>query len=448
MTISLHTNPSKHDPLIRYVCQFIANHPLSPQDLNIDLNLSQATIQINYGVSTSTGLYIPRQNLVFLSDGSDHSNYITNRYQTRRHTLYSVESEVSTDQAFFSKRRFGFDLIETIFFHISRFEEYHCPIGHKDEWDMMQEKHHFLVRHKIHHVPVVDHLVVEFLMSLGLVVKPQNTTFSLTHDIDVLRKFRNPNRIFRSLVRSILDKGISGFVKTLQLIWQVRSGQALDPYDTFEFLLVDLSTYQFEHKVLFIMNGGTSKHDNYYQINDNYLSSVIQSAKRMGYTIGLHASYNTDKDGAQYDKEQSELAKHILTPIDYNRQHFLHFDFSKTAKHFDANDIKIDSTLGYQRLIGFRCGTGFPYHLFDFSQLQAFRFKELPMVLMDGGLLEEVDHNMGAAQRLFIQFVEQNSLDTHITINVHNTIFDPTKRDVHQMKSLYLQILACARGDS
>ncbi len=441
MTINLHTTPSEHDPLIQYVCQFIANHPLSPTDLNIDLNLSSATIQINYGTTSKTGLFIPKQNLAFQADGSAPDDYIANTYHSQTYTLYSVESEAKADTPFFSSGQFGFDIIEAIFFHISRFEEHHCPIEYKDEWDMMYETHHFLVKHNIHHIPVVDHLVFEFLISLGLSPRTRQTRFSLTHDVDVLRKFRNPNRILRSLVRSLLDNGLSGFAKTLQLIWRVLTKQDKDPYNSFEFLLVDSSTYHFEHFVLFIMNGGTSSHDNYYQINDNYLSSVIESARRMGYTIGLHSSYHTDQNGRQFEKEQSGLAKHLNHPIVYNRQHFLHFDFNKTANLIDDNDVKIDSTLGYQRLIGFRCGTGFPFHLFDFDSQKAFRFKELPMVVMDGGLLAEADQDIAAAQQLLSTFVKQNTQHTHITFNVHNTIFDPTKRDVEQMRKLYLQIL-------
>lgn len=441
MTINLHTKPSEHDPLIQYVCQFIANHPLSPTDLKIDLNLSSATIQINYGPTSKTGHFIPKQNLVFHADGSALDNYIANTYHSQTHTLYSVESEAKADTPFFSMGQFGFDLIEAIFFHISRFEEYHCPIEYKDKWDMMHETHHFLVRHNIHHIPVVDHLVLEFLISLGLTPRTQHTRFSLTHDVDVLRKFRNPIRVLRSLVRSLLDNGLPGFAKTLQLIWRVLTKQDKDPYNSFEFLLVDSSTFDFENLVLFIMNGGTSRHDNYYQINNKNLSSVIELSRRQGYTIGLHASYHTDQNGPQFEKEQSGLAKHLNQPIVYNRQHFLHFDFFKTANHIDDNDIKFDSTLGYQRLIGFRCGTGFSYHLFDFATQRAFQFKELPMVVMDGGLLAEAEHDISAAQQLLSTFVKQNTKHTHITFNVHNTIFDPTKRDVPEMHKLYRQIL-------
>lgn len=427
---------------INYVLGFLNEHPLLPEGNVFLLNSKDIPAHINYGDIDFSGYVIPAQHLIFKKTVVQNSDLFCNAYSSKSDKLFSIESTNKKTTPFIDHRIFGFDILETIFFHISRYEEYHCPSSDKDEWDMMWEEQQILVRERLYHTPVIDHLVFAFFEHLGLKPTQRKTTFCLSHDIDVIEKFKTPMRILRSCGRTLLDNGVIGFVNHLKDVVAVKRNRHKDPYDTFEFLLIDSSINHFEEKILYLMAGGRTTKDNYYQINDKKITSVITKAKALGYQIGLHGSYATDKDGIQFKKEMAHLAKATSQSVVHNRQHFLHFDFQHTPKILEDAGIEIDSSLGYQHLIGFRSGTGFRYRLFDFDTKMGFSWKEQAMVIMDGALLNESGEDIQKASFLLDQFVKQNLWNTQITLNVHNTIFDPSKRDVAKMEELYKQMIS------
>lgn len=430
---------------IRYVLEFFNSHPLLPEGNVFVLNEPQTQVQIDYGIQESKEFYIPCQGLIFGVTVIDNSDIVCNEYMTDTESLFSIESDKKEASPFIRNLTFGFDILETAFFHISRYEEYHCAPSNKDKWDMMWEEQQILVKNGLYQFPVVDQLVFALFQNIGLQPKKRKTSFSLSHDIDVIQKFKTPIRIFRSSVRALLDHGVTGFLNHLKTVIGVWRNTQKDPYDTFNILLIDSSTNYFNNQILYLMAGGLTEKDNYYQINDKKITSVIKKAKYLGYEIGLHGSYATHKNGVQFKKEIDSLAKATKQSINRNRQHFLHFDFHMTPKILENSGIEIDSSLGYQRLIGFRCGTGFSYRLFDFEQKQAYKWKEQPMVIMDGALLSEAANSMQAAHQILDSFIEKNQYYTHITINVHNSIFDPSKRNIKEMKSLYSKMIFAAK---
>jgi len=430
---------------ILYVLGFLNEHPLLPQGNHFALNDPNAKLDIIYGEADSGDYCIPAQELIFTDKVISNSDLFCNEFSSNSRNIYSLESVKKAPGPFLKHKTFGFDIIETIFFHISRYEEYHCSPSNRDKWDMMWEKQHILVREDLYHIPVIDHLVFSFFDSIGLHPIKHKTTYSLSHDIDVIQKFKNPYRIFRSSIRALLDNGVSGFLNHLNHVVAVKRNTQKDPYDTFEFLLIDSSTNQFKQKVLYLMAGGLTDKDNHYQINDDKITSVIAKAQQLGYEIGLHGSYATHHNGKQHETEMAHLAKASGKAIRSNRQHFLHFDFHHTPQILENSGIQIDSSLGYQRLVGFRCGTGYPYRLFDFITKRGYSWKELPMIIMDGALLNEAGDRMDKAEELLDRILAINQSNTHITLNVHNTIFDPSKRNAEQMKALYTKMIAVAK---
>lgn len=444
MNISIHHRVIEFKSHIEYVIGFLNQHPLLPEGIQFLSNSGQANIHILYGMKTQSAkhlFFVPRQQLIFSKDFVYNDSISCSEYQSGEQSVYSIERKSKTATPFMEANVFSFDLIETIFFHISRYEEYHCHPNKQDKWGMMWEDQQILVQNGLHHIPVIDDLLLTFFNQLGIKQNDKATTFSLTHDIDVLEKFSSPYRIVRAALRSILDHGFKGLRNFLSILNDASLSTSKDPYDTFEFLLIDSSIDQFVHKVLFIMAGGKTKHDNYYQINDEKSLSIIESAKALGYKIGLHASYDSHIDPKQRYIESQNFATAIGFNPEYNRQHFLRFDFLRTPQLLQESTVRFDSTMGYQRLIGFRCGTGFPYKMFDFKKNRAYVWVEIPMVIMDGALLSEAGQDVDKAKQILDEFLDKNADNTHICFNVHNTIFDPTKRDSQKMKTLYKHMI-------
>jgi hypothetical protein len=124
--------------------------------------------------------------------------------------------------------------------------------------------------------------------------------------------------------------------------------------------------------------------------------------------------------------------------IKYIRQHFLRFDIRHTGFILDELDIKNDSSLGFRDKIGFRCGTGFPYQLYNFKKECAFKFKEIPMIIMDIAAMRESQWDSQQFVQLITNFLETNKANTHITFNFHNSFFDPVLIDIEYIKKWYL----------
>lgn len=447
MLISIHSKKYESSPRLMHVLSFLSNHPFCPKGHQFSLNEDIADMHIDYhGELNPIKEYysVKSQNLFFTDKEVHTKNLLINSFQYEDNSVYGVQDHENMNGKFFDGSRFGFDVFETIFFLISRYEEQFCDPTYKDQWDMMFESRQLLVRSKLQEIPIVDHLVKSFFLAIGLPVKSRMTQKTMTHDIDVLEKYGTPIRTLRAVGRAILDHGFKGLQAIFKTIRNRKSNPTKDPYYTFDFLLIDQTIKNISNKIIFFMAGGETKHDNYYHINSSLAIEIIEKAKEKGYEIGLHPSYNTWQKADLFHLEKKLLEEVSGSSIRTSRQHFLHFSFCDTIQILEENHIKFDSSLGYQRLIGFRCGTGFPFYLYNFETEQTSTVQELPMVIMDGALLDQNHHNLDQAIEHLSSFLLKNQFDTHLTFNFHNTIFDPTKRDVNKMKLIYKLACACS----
>jgi len=448
MHISIHTTSNDASPRMKHVLHFLTHHPFCPAGIRFTMNQSDADIYIYYGISKPDGASkyaVVPQELFFNPLVMKLDDLKMNRFYFKNKHVHSVEKLSREDKPFLKDQIFGFDVFETIFFFISRYEEQFCPPSDQDQWDMMWENNQLLVKSNLQESPIIDHLIRCFFEALGLPhIESILTQRTMTHDIDVLEKYGTTLRTLRASGRAFLDHGFKGLRKAFRTYKNKKSDPIKDPFYTFDFLLIDKAIKIISHKIIFLMAGGETKHDNYYHINSPLAIKIIHEAKEKGYEVGLHPSYNTWRKEKLFGIEKKNLEDVCSTSIKSSRQHFLHFDFSETVSILEKNNIALDSSLGYQRLIGFRCGTGFPFYLYNFKTEQTSSVKELPMIVMDGALLDQNHHNLDQAFEHLSTFIHKNQYDTHLTFNFHNTIFDPTKRDVNKMKQLYKLACACS----
>lgn len=413
-------------PMVRYVLQFLRQHPLSPQGVVILENQKKelGSLSIGYGERKSKFLFfIPRQRLVFQHTTPVPETLIANAYQFKNFTVFSVEQESKGAQHFMDEYGyFGFDLIETLFFHISRFEEYYYLDARKNEHGEMDEEHHFLVRHGLQRIPVVDHLVFCFFSALGLEPKALQTSFFLTHDVDFITKFTSVWHLLRPALKFLLLRpNLSALKKLIISYVNKLSGKRKDPYDVFDWMLQEKES---DKKILFIMAGGKTKYDGDYEPNGRRITRIIELARQRGYQIGLHPSYNTWRDFTTLKSERLQLELALGQEVRHSRQHYLHYDHRITPYILEALGIELDSSMGYNQRIGFRCGTGFPYQLFSFQEQRAFSFWEAPLAVMDSAILKESAYQLELFECIWREILDSNSGLTQITFNFHNSRFD------------------------
>ena len=429
---------SSFHPRVEYVLDFLRNHPLCPEGLVFRKNedLEKEDLAIYYGQDLEgSGFFIPAEQMIFAAEIPVFSDLKPQGYRYKEFSLYGLsKSPTQVASHFCEDRRFGFDLLETIFFHISRMEEQHCTPEQLDPWDMMKSSEQFLSKHGLQEEPVVDQLVFCFFTALGFVIKKTKTAYRMSHDIDVIEKFPSVLAYLKASAKLVVaGKGWRRQKELLAAYWNVKRGEEKDPFDTFDWLL---ETGNWSEKTIYFMAGGITKYDNHYEIEDQRIKQVLGLAKANGYLIGLHPSYAAWMNEDLFLAEKKRLEKVVGEEVVDSRQHFLHFSFEHTPSMLEANGIKRDSSLGYQDLIGFRCGTGFPYRLYNFQEERAFSFLEIPMVFMDCALLGEENDVVEFAERTK-KFLAKNKNLTAITFNFHNSTFDPGRLDREALIQVY-----------
>ena len=125
------------------------------------------------------------------------------------------------------------------------------------------------------------------------------------------------------------------------------------------------------------------------------ISSQLRHLLRTGHEIALHG-INAWLTSAEAGEERIDLQNGIgeegLPPIVGVRMHWLYYDQS-SPKALDQAGFHYDSTLGYNRTIGYRSGTCQVY-----KAIGAERLKELPLHVMDTALLFPSHMNLSPAE--------------------------------------------------
>ena len=427
---------------LQYTVDFIDNHPLKPGSIKIKLNSADhCDIEVAYSYEAADKLFIPIQNQFFGNNTHDANDFFINNYLWKNKYLYSLEKKFKNEQFFIINQQFSFDILETIFFHISRFEEVFATSNQLDEHGRMRSDQQILVKNKLQTNPVVDHLIKSFFEVLGIEIEDVITGFSMTHDIDAIQKFSSTIKLPKSIGRVLLmGLGLNGVYRILKSYFSFILNKEEDPYYVFDTLL--LSENIFDKKIIFFVSGGKTRFDLYNKNYKLWLPRIVKKALNKGYSIGFHPSYNAFNNPEMFVEEINQLKLACPAPVEYIRTHFLRMDFNATLKISVQNDLIIDSTLGYPDEIGFRCGTGFSYFLYDFQNESKSLIKELPLIIMDSALLFiKCNDSSDCFKEKLYEFINMNKFNTHITFNFHNSTFDRSLRKRDNVKFIYSELI-------
>ena len=417
---------------LRYVLDFIQNHPCAPDHLHFSVNdFDRADVTIHYSSKGSSHHVIP-QKVYFEPSENSNLKVVEHEFKYQEHLLKGFAHRGGS--AFMP-----FDIFETIFFHISRYEEWYASTDQMDQHGTMASKEQYLVKNNLHSIPVVDLLVLYFYEKVGLIPKKLETTFTISHDVDVLKKYPSFYKFLRGFGNIMLYQvnKFSKLFRHLKSYSRYLSGINHDPYDSFDWLLIN-DHPKITQKILFWLAGGQTQYEGFFNIHAPDAKNIMSQSKKLGYTIGLHPSYNTIDDLGMMKKEWHHLNQASEDVIKDSRQHFLRFDIKRTSKILDELGLMTDSSIGYRDTIGFRCGTGFPYHLYHFDKESTFDFLEIPLIVMDIAALRDVNwvnENWGPH---ISDFIDKNKYYTHITFNFHNSFFDPVLVDAALLKKWYI----------
>jgi hypothetical protein len=120
------------------------------------------------------------------------------------------------------------------------------------------------------------------------------------------------------------------------------------------------------------------------------IADVMNLLAGEGLDVGLHGSYAAAREPGALAVERELLREATGLDITSTRQHFLHWDVRWTPQQQDAAGLRIDSSLGFNREVGYRAGTSLPFRQFDVRSSRPLDLLELPLVVQDGALLGEI----------------------------------------------------------
>ena len=378
----------------------------------------------------------------------DNHSYLVREYLPTPELVsnrYCLEANIPClygDGSFFENKdtiTCGIDVFASIFFMLTRWEEY-VNIT-RDQHNRFPGKESIAYKYGFLHRPIVNEymeMIWSMLQKIGYEGKRKKRKFELlpTHDID---HFAMEQRIivsFRKICGDLLKRhSIQMLIDHVKLLFH-------DPYNIYSWLM-DVSEHSGISSHFYMMSsapGIKSAQDAPY-IKTKRFRKQVDNFKKRGHFVGFHPGYFTYNNLEEFCKEKLLLESIINKVVVESRQHFLMMSIPMTLSMIDKQGIKIDSSLGYADMEGFRCGTGDEFPIFDFVQRKQLGLIERPLVVMDGTL---INYNHYSIEQIYVTMRYYVSIGKKytmpITILFHNSSFVGLLRK--ELKKMYKTIIS------
>lgn len=203
-----------------------------------------------------------------------------------------------------------------------------------------------------------------------------------TFDIDntFAYKLKTGKRMILSLIKDVF----LGDKTRIKERSEVLNGAA-DPYDTYT-EIVSVGT-RFPKTLIFWLVGGRGKMDRNISIEDAQHQALIQSMTE-SIEVNLHPSYTSNGNIEIINKEKAKLELLTRSEITKSRQHFLRFKLPNTYRALIDAGFTDDYSMGFAEHVGFRSGTARSHFWFDLSGNKITSLIIHPFAYMDGTLNE------------------------------------------------------------
>lgn len=319
---------------------------------------------------------------------------------------YSWQSYFKNDPAFYCSNGKA-DLLGTCFYMINSLQEYNpTELDHFGRYLYAESyQNHFSCTQR--------DLVSEYFKQL-------HASIPALHNVSV-RNFQS--RIFLShdidrIYGSFLEDGYAAFKKLrLDVITGLMFNALMGKP---EWLKMDKimkieSEYDVRSTFFWMVNHGQTRQNLRnadYRITSRSVNKEINSINNKGFFIGLHKSVSGDS----YDQELEKLP--VSTII--NRNHFLKMNIPNTYLEIDKSGIKIDTSLGFPEMYGFRNSYSLPFNPYILNTKQTSKFIEVPMNIMDYTFWKYMNYPAEKSLQTIIDFMDSFRNNTVISILFHN----------------------------
>lgn len=293
----------------------------------------------------------------------------------------------------------GADLFGSIFFQLTRYEE--VATDARDEHDRFPAEASLASREGFLERPLVNEYVEILRGALARLwprLETRRPQFQerLSHDVDWPV---HPRLSFPAALKAIAgdlirrgDRSLAAARVQARRAQRRRAPQE-DPFNTFGFIM-DTSERAGLKSAFYFMAGQTDpRFDGTYTPDEPWIQELLRTISDRGHEIGLHPSYGTFRDPSAIRAERDALSRSLeragLTEIPLGgRQHFLRWENPVTWRGWEEAGLAYDSSLGYSRAAGFRCGVCYEYPVFDLLARSPLRLRERPLIVMEAAVLD------------------------------------------------------------
>jgi peptidoglycan/xylan/chitin deacetylase (PgdA/CDA1 family) len=232
----------------------------------------------------------------------------------------------------------------------------------------------------------------------------------LGHDVDLVSTASTPRQVARSMQNSLERPQHGGAAQRLlryarppvRLARAARDGLARSPSaaPTLErCVAVELELgVRGSYFFTVLPERRVSRYDCLYALDDpcvfrskrQRVADVIVQLAEDGFDVGLHGSYHSALEPGLLTEQKNALERATGIDVTTTRQHFLHWDIHTTPRLQNDAGLAADSTLGFNRSVGFRAGTSLPYYHFDLENSLQLELLQVPLIVQDGPLFSAV----------------------------------------------------------
>jgi hypothetical protein len=260
----------------------------------------------------------------------------------------------------------NFDVLASIFYLISRYEEYLPCV--KDKHDRYAAIQSIAYQYGFLETAMVNRYILWLARWLrshfpALDIRIPKPKALLTVDID--------HPFYTKDVS--LGKWIKRSLKELSFLSET------DKYDTTDFILETLGELA---SIFFILcPKNPSDMDHFNQRDSSAFIDLIKKLKAKT-KMGLHPSYFSEERGL-LEEELLWLSSYHERPLKSTRFHYLRFDIETTPGLLMKSGIQNDFSLGYGTHAGFRTSCSLPFYLFDLKKNRKTNLKIYTPCIMD-----------------------------------------------------------------
>ena len=323
---------------------------------------------ISYGLELPNGLYIPDVGLLW------EQNIVHQKVDTA--SWKGIPVLCSTDAA----NSLPFDLFSSVFYLLSRYEEYYDYTPDKHGRYPAEES--VLFKNDLLSRPIIDEWLLELYKLLKVHVSQltlEPFAYQPTYDIDIAFSYKNKGllRTSGAYLRSLTR----GEFRSLVERSKVLSGSATDPFDCFSWLKT-LHAKADVTPVYFILAAlRTTAYDKNISPTNPAMQSLISELASEGI-VALHPSYFST-EASVFRQEKERLEEITAKPIYWSRQHYVRMRLPDTYRTLSEHGIVEDWSMGYGAAFGFRAGTSRPFYWFDLERGVQTTLKVHPFCFMD-----------------------------------------------------------------